>query len=59
VLSYLHVKSSRPSAVSATVPTTKEDDCNNDASQDEDELHDEGDEDEMLRMTDTLSKIMV
>jgi len=50
-----------PSAVQTTAPPAPgEEDCvDGDRTDDEDELHNDEDEDEVLRLTDTLTKIMV
>ena len=49
-----------PSAVPTAAPETAVEDCvDDDRTNDEDELHDDEDEDEVLRLTDTLTKIMV
>jgi hypothetical protein len=49
-----------PSAIPTAAPETGVEDCvDNDCTNDEDELHDDEDEDEVLRLTDTLTKIMV
>ena len=49
-----------PSAVPATAPATGVEDCvDGNHTDDEDELHNDEDGDEVLRLTDTLTKIMV